>query len=59
MLLNEFVLKNLKEAGRHTDDQTKGFIFGLRQIGESIGYSDLPFKVKDTTLVWEVFLRLD
>ena len=24
MLLNEFVLKNLKEAGRHTDDQTKG-----------------------------------
>ena len=24
MLLNEFVLKNLKEVGRHTDDQTKG-----------------------------------
>ena len=24
MLLNEFVLKNLKEIGRHTDDQTKG-----------------------------------
>ena len=24
MLLNEYVLKNLKEVGRHTDDQTKG-----------------------------------
>jgi integrase len=24
MLMNEFVLKNLKEVGRHTDDQTKG-----------------------------------
>jgi len=24
MLLNEFVLKNLREVGRHTDDQTKG-----------------------------------
>jgi len=24
MLLNVFVLKNLKEVGRHTDDQTKG-----------------------------------
>ena len=24
MLLTEYVLKNLKEVGRHTDDQTKG-----------------------------------
>ena len=24
MLLNEFVLKNLKDVGRHTDDHTKG-----------------------------------
>lgn len=24
MLINEYVLKNLKEVGRHTDDQTKG-----------------------------------